>query len=420
MDGINEISVGQNQPNLLRIVLSNNKPIELNYKLNKKELIVTVNNATLNVKKENKEEKITENSTKNLNTSNSAIASISAEENKIIVKFNKDYAKQDIKFNSFKNKNNFENIFDIKGDYKAIDETVLDIDGIDKIIATQNGTNMVRLRIINKSNPKFTQNLTKRELVITFDSLLQSNNTNDKIVKNSSKVTTPIKSINKTIVIDAGHGNDDVGAVGPRKEYEKVVNLNVAKYLASILKQRGYKVFLTRNTDTFIKVMDRTILANEKNADLFLSIHSNSVPKEKANEVTGIETFFLSPARSERAKRVAAAENKTDIREMNESTKDTFLETLNRPRITASHKLAIDVQAGVLQSARTKYRDVNDSGVREGPFWVLVGAQMPSILVEVGYISHPTESKRLYDKDYQQILANGIANGIDSYFSKNP
>ena len=105
---------------------------------------------------------------------------------------------------------------------------------------------------------------------------------------------------------------------------------------------------------------------------------------------------------------------------MSNSSKDVFLESLNRPRITASHKLAIDVQAGLLQSSRSKYRDVKDSGVREGPFWVLVGAQMPSILVELGYISHPTESKRLYDKSYQQLLANGIANGIDSYFSKNP
>lgn len=166
--------------------------------------------------------------------------------------------------------------------------------------------------------------------------------------------------------------------------------------------------------------MDRTILANEKNADLFLSIHTNAMPKDKANSTSGIETFFLSPARSERAKRVAALENQSDIREMNEKSKDVFLESLNRPRITASHKFAIDVQAGLLQAARSKYKDVNDSGVREGPFWVLVGAQMPSILIELGYISHPEESRRLYEASYQKALANGIANGIDSYFLKNP
>ena len=166
--------------------------------------------------------------------------------------------------------------------------------------------------------------------------------------------------------------------------------------------------------------MDRTILANQKQANLFLSIHTNSIIKSKASKTSGIETFFLSPARSQRAKDVAALENKSDIREMNNASKDVFLESLNRPRITASHKFAIDVQAGLLQAARSKYKDVNDSGVREGPFWVLVGAQMPSILVELGYVSHPEESRRLYESSYQEALAVGIANGIDSYFLKNP
>lgn len=117
---------------------------------------------------------------------------------------------------------------------------------------------------------------------------------------------------------------------------------------------------------------------------------------------------------------MAAKENSVDIRKMSNSTKAAFLESLNRPRITASHKLAIDVQAGLLQSVKSSYKDVKDSGVREGPFWVLVGAQMPSILIELGYMSHPVESKRLYSTKYQKLLANGIANGIDSYFLKNP
>ena len=274
-----------------------------------------------------------------------------------------------------------------------------------------------KIKIVNQTAPKITYAISKKELII---SVITPLNTNSKINSTTINTSAPVKSINKTIVIDAGHGGEDVGAVGPNKEYEKVINLNVAKYLYTILKQRGYKVYITRNDDHFIPVKERTVLANDKSADLFISVHTNSVPKEKASEIMGIETFFLSPARSERAKRVAAMENKTDVNEMNDSTKDAFLESLNRPRITASHKLAIDVQAGLLQSTKTKFGDINDSGVREGPFWVLVGAQMPSILVEVGYISHPKESKRLYSIDYQQLLANGIANGVDSYFSKNP
>ncbi len=151
-----------------------------------------------------------------------------------------------------------------------------------------------------------------------------------------------------------------------------------------------------------------------------MSIHANAAHKSRIKEARGIETFFLSPARSERAKRVAAKENKSDMSTMSYSTKTVFLESLNRPRITASQKLAIDIQRNVLFTARNLYKDVLDGGVREGPFWVLVGAQMPSILVELGYISHPVEGKRLYTSKYQKELALGIANGVDSYFAKNP
>lgn len=373
-----------------------------------------------------------------IDTQNS-IRSITTDNNKIVVKFNKDYSKKDITQISKKNGINYEYTFDIDGKYKYITSTKPTIDNIDNITVNDN-KNSVGIIISNKINPKITYTLAPRELVINIISNsispVATNTTSTPIKKReettknlpsslppsiSAQMTsgTP-KGIKKTIVLDAGHGGDDVGAVGPEKRYEKVINLNVTKYLASILKQRGYTVYLTRDADFFIKVMDRTVLANEKNADLFMSIHTNAVPLDKASEVAGIETFFLSPAREERAKRVAALENKSDIREMSDSSKDVFLESLNRPRITASHKFAIDVQAGILQSARSKYKDIQDSGVREGPFWVLVGAQMPSILVEVGYISHPVEGKRLYDKNYQQLLANGIANGVDSYFSKNP
>jgi len=347
------------------------------------------------------------------------IRHIQTNKNKIIIKFNKKFDQKDIKYTHIQQNSNFEYIFDIKGKYEYANPIKLTLDNINKVVTTSN-TNSVRLKLINKTNAQIKYNLTKNNELIIEALDTKSQNKQTIAPKVTSQNITPKNAKNKTIVIDAGHGGDDFGAIGPKKRYEKVINLAVTKYLENILKQRGYKVYLTRSTDKFIKVIDRTILANEKNADLFLSIHTNSIPKEKTNTTSGIETFFLSPAKSERAKRVAELENKSDIREMNESSKNAFLESLNRPRITASHKFAIDVQAGLLQAARTKYKDVKDSGVREGPFWVLVGAQMPSILVELGYVSHPEESRRLYEKEYQQLLANGIANGIDSYFLKNP
>lgn len=437
IQGEEQITIGQFQPDVLRIVVSGNNNPDTSYKITKRQLIIDINSKQ-SIKKDEQikeiskpEAKISSNSEDMIDLKNS-IRSISSSGDLISVKFNKKISKKDLKYSTLKQNGNFEYIFDITGKYKYVEPTKLRLTSIDKVITTDN-TNSVRIRLINKNNPKIKYILKSNEIIIevleTQSEKIQipKNNTESSSKSNipttSSKQaqnTTSKNSINKTIVIDAGHGGDDVGAVGPNKQYEKVINLEVARYLENILKQRGYKVYLTRSTDKFIKVMDRTILANEKNADLFISIHTNAMPKEKASSTSGIETFFLSPARSERAKRVAALENKDDIREMSESSKNVFLESLNRPRITASHKFAIDVQSGLLQAARTKYKDVKDTGVKEGPFWVLVGAQMPSILIELGFISHPVESKRLYEKDYQQVLANGIANGIDSYFLKNP
>ena len=432
INGADKIGIGQFKPDVLRIVLSNKKNLNTSYTVNKKQIIISVNETSIKKDEDIYTPKVNNSSLETKNEQNfdleNSIRSMETQNNKIIIKFNKSYYKRDIQFVRYKNGSSYENVFNIKGKYKYTEPTKLEIDGVDKIVISNNEKNEVKLRIINNYNQKINYVLNDKELTITtFPKEKNEEKTKEIqtpapiVVPQAIATTTPqAKAINKTIVIDPGHGGDDAGAVGPNKRYEKIINLNVSKTLYSILKQRGYKVYLTRNDDTFIKVMNRTVLANEKNADLFISIHTNSVPKEKANEIDGIETFFLSPARNERAKRVAALENKSDIREMSDSSKDVFLESLNRPRITASHKFAIDVQAGLLQSTRTKYKDINDSGVREGPFWVLVGAQMPSILVELGYVSHPTESKRLYDKNYQQLLANGIANGVDSYFSKNP
>ena len=437
IQGVEQITIGQFQPDVLRIVISGNNNPETSYKITKRQLIIDVNSKQSTKKdeqiKEISKQKIEPNSNiQEMVDLKNSIRSISSSGDKITIQFNKKISQKDLKYSTLNQNGNFEYIFDINGKYSYVEPTKLNLNSIDKVITTEN-KNSVRIRLINKNNPKIKYILKSNELTIE---VLETQTQKVEIAKNGSEPkskttvptkvikevqnTTPKNAINKTVVIDAGHGGDDVGAVGPNKEYEKVINLEVAKYLDNILKQRGYKVYLTRTTDKFIKVMDRTILANEKNADLFISIHTNSMPKEKASSTSGIETFFLSPARSERAKKVAALENKDDIREMSESSKNVFLESLNRPRITASHKFAIDVQSGLLQAARTKYKDVRDTGVKEGPFWVLVGAQMPSILIELGFISHPVESKRLYDKDYQQVLANGIANGIDSYFLKNP
>lgn len=235
---------------------------------------------------------------------------------------------------------------------------------------------------------------------------------NDAFIKNKRKK-------HKKIVLDAGHGGKDCGAMSANLVCEKDIVLEVVKFLHKELKKRGYSVLLTRDKDIYIDLVARTELANKKGADLFISVHANSIPKRSTSNAHGIETYFLSTARSERARKVAEQENKDDVNLMDYFSKSLLLNSLNTQRLIVSNKLAIDVQYGMLQSVRKNYPDVVDGGVREGPFWVLAGALMPSILIEIGYNSHAIESKRIQSKPYQKILAKGIADGIDSFFSKN-
>ncbi|OKB22793.1 N-acetylmuramoyl-L-alanine amidase [Helicobacter pylori] len=236
--------------------------------------------------------------------------------------------------------------------------------------------------------------------------------------KNDTFIKTKRKK-HKKIVLDAGHGGKDCGAMSANLVCEKDIVLEVVKFLHKELKKRGYSVLLTRDKDIYIDLVARTELANKKSADLFISVHANSIPKRSTSNAHGIETYFLSTARSERARKVAEQENKDNVNLMDYFSKSLLLNSLNTQRLIISNKLAIDVQYGMLQSIRKNYPDVVDGGVREGPFWVLAGALMPSILIEIGYNSHAIESKRIQSKPYQKILAKGIADGIDSFFSKN-
>ncbi len=221
-----------------------------------------------------------------------------------------------------------------------------------------------------------------------------------------------------TVVIDPGHGGKDPGAVGYRNYREKIVVYDISARVKKYLEKSGINVIMTRNKGEFIKLSRRTKFANAKKADVFVSIHANA---SRSKKLHGVETYFLSPARSKRAKRVAALENKDVMDQMKEwSSKNTFLTLMNREKIIESNKLAIDVQKNMLYYLKKRYKGVRDGGVREAPFWVLVGAQMPAVLVELGYITNPTEAKRLVlnrYNSYQDGLARGIAEGIVNYLS---
>lgn len=339
------------------------------------------------------------------------LTTVKWDKDRLLLKFDTPIRDSSIKLSTIHD-NRFRYIFDIEMSMMNSTHNITR-GGIDSIKVAQYDPQTIRLVIQNSSKVEVNYKIENDLLIIYFGSTAIKESP-PLAIKNEPMKKSPK---NKVVVIDAGHGGDDPGAIGFKKYKEKDIVFSVAKTLSQILKSHGYIVYMTRDRDVFVKLSDRTKFANEKGADIFVSVHANAV--EGRNDSNGIETFFLSPSRSDRAKKVAAKENSADISDMNMYGKDSYLNLLNHHNILASNKLAIDIQRGVLGSVRKQYKDVVDNGVKEGPFWVLVGAQMPSILVEVGFVTNPTEGARLVDSKYQQSLASGLAYGIERYFANN-
>ncbi len=218
------------------------------------------------------------------------------------------------------------------------------------------------------------------------------------------------------IVIDAGHGGHDSGARAGGKQ-EKDLVLKITKKLYKEFKRKGYKVYLTRGKDKFLTLGQRTRIADHKDAKVFISIHANAIANKSRFEIVeGVETYFLQKTRDERSQRIAARENASVLQGTDKLSRDVIIDAvLNGPKIIQSHKLAIDVQNGMMKKLNNKYKGVKDGGVRPAPFYVLVGASRPSILVEVGYITNTKERARLFTSGYQDRIAKGIVEGVGRY-----
>jgi N-acetylmuramoyl-L-alanine amidase len=217
----------------------------------------------------------------------------------------------------------------------------------------------------------------------------------------------------RRIVIDPGHGGRDYGAPGYlRGVHEKDVVLKLARQLAKkIRKELGCEVIMTRNSDRYLTLEERTAIANTKNADLFISIHTNAVRDRRAY---GIETFFLNLATDNDAILVAARENATSTK--NISDLETILSDLmQNAKINESSRLAVQVQKSMNGYLRKHYSRIKSKGVKQAPFYVLMGAQMPAILIETSFISNPRECKRLNDPVYQDQMSEAIVQGIKEY-----
>jgi len=272
-----------------------------------------------------------------------------------------------------------------------------------------------KLRIVIVSHQK---NLDKEHLFsgnVLAIPLISGRKSTLKQTSKTSKVY-PSNKKRPVVVIDAGHGGKDNGASCCGDKREKQVVLAVAKKLEKKLQNKGYKVYMTMSGDSFVKLPKRTEYANKKKADIFVSIHANAAPKKKLrNAFKGIEIYYLSPAKTQRAKDAAAKENSVMFKGKDYYTKNAYLSLISREKIVESHKLGIDVSNHMLKNVRKHFGPVEDGGVKTANFWVLVGAQMPAILVETGYITHPKEGRNLMNDHYRSLLAQGIADGIERY-----
>ena len=216
----------------------------------------------------------------------------------------------------------------------------------------------------------------------------------------------------RTVVIDPGHGGVDPGASGKSGLQEKTVNLDIALALRKLLKEKaGLDAILTRESDVDVPLENRTVVANQKRADLFVSIHSNAHRDRKRG---GVETFFLNISPDPSVIALAASENATSSKRIGDM-KTVLQKIVQNSKILESRDLAELIQKNLVKALSSDLPAIKNLGVKGGPFWVLIGGEMPSVLVEVSHLSNAKEEAKLKTKKYRELAAQGIYNGIMEY-----
>ena len=214
------------------------------------------------------------------------------------------------------------------------------------------------------------------------------------------------------MVIDPGHGGHDQGTVGKRGLMEKELVLDVGRRLGRLIEQQiGCEVVYTRSDDTFVPLEGRTALANDKRADLFISLHANSSPYPR---IAGVETFYLNFTTARDALDVAARENASSQKSISE-LQDLLQRIARQEKIDESKELAGRIQSTMFTFSSRYNPGIRNRGVKKAPFVVLVGAQMPSVLVEIGFLSNSREETLLKRPDHRQRVAEALLRGISRY-----
>jgi N-acetylmuramoyl-L-alanine amidase len=216
------------------------------------------------------------------------------------------------------------------------------------------------------------------------------------------------------IVIDAGHGGHDTGTIGPNGLLEKDLVLDVSLRLGRLLQGKmGAEVIYTRDDDTFIPLETRTAIANQHQADLFISIHANSSQDASAR---GVETYYLNFNPSPDALEVAARENAVSEKSVHELG-DLVKKIALKEKVEESREFATDVQHSLYTGLAGKEKTMRDRGVKKAPFIVLIGANMPSILAEISFVSNPGDERKLQTPEYRQKIAESLYKGVARYIN---
>ena len=219
----------------------------------------------------------------------------------------------------------------------------------------------------------------------------------------------------RTIVIDPGHGGKDPGAIAYGLK-EKDIVLKTGRMLAGHLRSKlGAEVILTREDDRFLPLEERTAIANTNSADLFISLHINAHPLP---DIKGFETYFLNLTTNAEAMRVAARENATSTHQLSD-LQDILSDIMKNSKINESSRLADLVHTSIGSGLADSHFPHKDMGVKQAPFYVLIGAEMPAILIEIAFISNPEDAAMLGSDDFIDQLADQIAEGISRYASTN-
>jgi len=224
------------------------------------------------------------------------------------------------------------------------------------------------------------------------------------------RLPAPLRGV-ETVVIDPGHGGKDPGAVGVGGLREKDVTLRLARVLSRRLRALGFRVVLTREGDDSLSLEERTARAEAARGDLFVSLHANAAERRS---VHGIETYYLDENHDRHSLSLAARENGVDPEDVN-----SLQRTLARLRVSEvspqARKLAESVQRKIVDGMPSRWRPMQDLGVKRGPFYVLFLSSMPAVLVEAGFLTHRGEARRLRNDDYLEALAEQIARGLSAY-----